>query len=699
MPGFSTASQSQLLIAGVGQQGFRVAGYAKEALINGYSGVYGYLGQYFTNAYEINSNGNVTTNQTGILSPYGDFFATQPGPVALVTMPDPDTGAQGTTTVYCVSLALDANHDGNMDLNFAGTDATSPVRPYIFWVNNNYDRWTPDEDDGTNYMDDVQIAGCPATPNTPTPDCNYSNILANGYAYRAIPCTRDLEDYARLWVCGVTTNLLAQLPTGSTVTVSWGDVGNPNSGNPTIDLFQAADPDGGIGYLTNATISAEQTNFLQARYVGRLGPGTSIQLNSSFWNNWAGNYFIWCGVSNGMGGLTLTIADANSNVLAQTTAYIQIEDIKQMYERWTVGDNPNVAPTNVAELASEGLPPFTMPFRYTQPSDPNTPYILLVHGWNDPTWAKDRFAECAFKRLYWQGYQGRFGEFRWPTTYLNPTGNSIADDAILASIYDPGEYNAWRSSDGLLNKLEDLNSQYPGRVYLLAHSMGNVVAGEALRKAAQQGLGQLVNTYVASQAAVPGHCYDSTLSGSDLLGFEGGLLGPTTANIYNDWLTTNSAAAGTVINFYNTNDYALNSIHWQLDEELKPDSVIGLNPPYGYNGSPGDNPPLQDGFYSTAIISPFQNTLYLGNENTLQDRYEITAFAAEPRSLALGTTPDVSTIAGNIYLGRTTNPRIWPSDPHNYTAHFWHSAEFRGDNAQMQGYWSELLSSEAFKLK
>ena len=33
------------------------------------------------------------------------------------------------------------------------------------------------------------------------------------------------------------------------------------------------------------------------------------------------------------------------------------------------------------------------------------------------SWEKDRFAESAFKRLYWQGYQGRFGVFRWPTDY------------------------------------------------------------------------------------------------------------------------------------------------------------------------------------------------------------------------------------------------------------------------------------------
>ena len=44
---------------------------------------------------------------------------------------------------------------------------------------------------------------------------------------RAIPCTRDLEDFARLWVCGITSNVLTNLPPGSTVTLNWGDVGNP----------------------------------------------------------------------------------------------------------------------------------------------------------------------------------------------------------------------------------------------------------------------------------------------------------------------------------------------------------------------------------------------------------------------------------------------------------------------------------------
>ncbi len=121
------------------------------------------------------------------------------------------------------------------------------------------------------------------------------------------------------------------------MTLNWGDVGNPNSANPTIDIFQAADVDGGTGYQTNETIATAQINAFQSRYVGRLGPGQSLRLNSSQLNGWAGNHFIWCGVNNGSGQLNLTITDGNGNVLAQASQWIQIVDIKQMYERWTVG--------------------------------------------------------------------------------------------------------------------------------------------------------------------------------------------------------------------------------------------------------------------------------------------------------------------------------------------------------------------------
>jgi len=652
---FSPTNQSDhALVVPVGAS-IQVAGYKKLAVLNGYSGVYGYLGQYFDQAYQIDANGNITANTTGVLSPYGQFFATQPGPVALVTMPDIDSPYQrGTCTVYCVSLQLDRNHDGTMDLSFNGPDATSVNSPYIFWCDSNFDRWATTSNPlfTETEQDDQQIAFSPATPITPTPDCNYSNVLANGYAYRAIPCTRDLEDFARLWVCGITTNLLAALPAGSTITLNWGDVGYPdwNGNNPTIDLFQAADADGGIGYQTNETIAAAQTNVFQNRYIGRLGPGQSIQLNPS--SGWAGNHFIWCGVSNGVGGLNLTITDGSGNVLAQTTAYIQIMDIKQMYERWTVGDKPSVAPTTSAVLVKEGLQPGASAFEYTPPTDPNTPYILLVHGYNMKPWEKDRFAEAAYKRLYWQGYQGRFGAFNWPT----------AQNAIQ---FGSSELQAWQSAQGLLNKLNDLNAEYPGQVYLAAHSLGNVVAGEALRLA---GSTQVVNTYVAMQGAVSAHAYDPNTTPYILTEDWGA------PDCYAHYWTSNapcyfnaSAGAGTYVNFYNTNDWALGGV-WLLFQNSKP--VLDLN----YSFSPPNFYFKNSG--STELFFP---------ANT----YELFDEIIQSRSYALGMQPNVG---GDFLTGTNYNQVELDIAPYNFsTEHIYHSGEFRSDNPQRWQFWNEVL--------
>ncbi|MGH7990790.1 MAG: alpha/beta hydrolase, partial [Limisphaerales bacterium] len=456
------------------------------------------------------------------------------------------------------------------------------------------------------------------------------------------------------------------------------------------------------GYLTNSDTADSQIDSAYCPYIGRLAPGGSIQLNAvTFANDWAGNHFIMCGVSNGTGGLNLTIADGSGNVLAQTTAYLQIQDIKQMYERWTVGDQPSRVPMTNAVLASDGLPAFTMPFEYTPPQDTNTPYILYVHGWNMETWEKNAFAESAFKRLYWQGYQGRFGVFRWPTTY-GFTG-SFWQALTDPESYDNGEFNAWQSAQGLLNKLEDLNAEYPGHVYMLAHSMGNVVAGEALRLAAQSGSGQIVNTYVASQAAISAHNYDATVTTPYLLPFTykypSGFLsllgtnnyGPYAPDIYVNRLTNNVVAVGKRISFYNVNDFALAMPRWGFDSILKPDHPIGGY--YYYSGSISDPSPWNNFEFIFTTGDPPPSPTYFDIVNSLHDRYEVMAYAAPSYSTALGATPNVLNISENLDL--TT---VWPPDStgNDYTEHFWHSAEFRGDYWQEQGYWHTLLFSSTY---
>jgi hypothetical protein len=214
---FKVTNQTPAVILGAVGQPMILGAWAKYSIQGSSPTKYAYLGQYFTtNAWELDSAGNPTTTNAGVASPYGEFFPTRPGPAALITMTNADSHTQATGVVNVISLALDANHDRTIDPTWNGSDFTSPSHPYVFWANNNYDRWDYDSADSTNYMDDVQYGdGSDLARNLDPydPDCNY---VYEGV--RIIPDERDLEDYARLWVCGVTSNLLAALPTGSTVT-------------------------------------------------------------------------------------------------------------------------------------------------------------------------------------------------------------------------------------------------------------------------------------------------------------------------------------------------------------------------------------------------------------------------------------------------------------------------------------------------
>ena len=669
---FTANDTTPLLIASVGQP-TAIYGWAKQQSSNGDSTKYGFLGQYF--------DPTSVQSATGILSEYGDFMALQPGQFTLKTKADPDqNNMQGSCTVYAISLNVDANHDANNDgsinTTYGGPDTTSPTKPYMFWVNNNYDRSALDPDDNVNYEDDVS-GYLPNSLKFDTPDCSYEDSGA-----RKIPTKRDLEDFARLWVSGITPDLLAAFPAGSIVTLTWGDVGNPNLNNPTIDIFQAADADGGTGYLTDETTAAKQVDITQCPYIGRLEPGGSIQLNATdFENDWAGNYFIWCGVSSGSGALTLTISDATGRTLVQTTAYIQLVDIKKMYDRWSVGENPSIAPSTTPVLVGAN--------QYPLSADPNSPYILFVHGWNLQTWEKDRWAETAFKRLYWQGYQGRFGEFRWPTD----NGFKGTWQQLVTSQkdnFDKSEYNAWQSGLGLLVQLQSLNSQFPNDVYLLAHSMGNIVASEALRLSNTQ----VVNTYVASQAAVTAHTYDGSLPNSLFTSTT-----PTTPNIYGNWFAgVNGHGALRAINFYNVNDYALSIAHWGYDQQLKPDASVLENGSlwfYGYNGSASDPPPWNN-FYRVSYPSIGRIYVALDIVNLRINLYEAMAYAAQAYTTALGATPGVNNIAQNVDLGT-----IWPPDTNPnfqndpFGEHFYHSAEFRGDTILEWNYWNTLLFQQS----
>lgn len=133
---------------------------------------------------------------------------------------------------------------------------------------------------------------------------------------------------------------------------------------------------------------------------------------------------------------------------------------------------------------------------------------------------KRGFAETAYKRLYWQGFQGNFYSFEWPTfsNLEGPLDELLGIDEAANLTYTPSEFQAYRSGQALKNFLQGLN-QTP--THLLAHSMGNVVAAEALRLWNDFSENALVTNYVSMQSAFSSGGYG--LDSTDAMQFSGQL--------------------------------------------------------------------------------------------------------------------------------------------------------------------------------
>jgi hypothetical protein len=221
---------------------------------------------------------------------------------------------------------VDKNHDGVMDLSFSGADATSQASPMKFWVNSGWDN-----------QSGIDLP-------------NYGNT---NYMDGQINWARDLENFARLWVCGVPSLPSSQ---GYTATLSWQNV----SGDPAVNLFLSVETNGGIGYLTDTNVAAAQTVFTIPDGSGLVFAQVQNGATFTFPNDFFGGtnkYFLFEGAGIGSGELTLTISQ-NSNVIAQTGVWLDLHDIKDFYEQAHVTGVPTAFPemvdtTNVSGFMSD----------------------------------------------------------------------------------------------------------------------------------------------------------------------------------------------------------------------------------------------------------------------------------------------------------------------------------------------------------
>lgn len=479
-------------------------------------------------------------------------------------------------TVVDTTIAVDGNRDGTVE------HTNSHDRQLTFWYNNDRDGWDEDEE----YQTEITDFGPPID-----------------FLGAHIDAERDLEDFAHLQLKLdpplLDTNRVfdTATPIGepadnqlkATYTVSFKD--SATDARINLYLISTADP---IAHVSDRQVMNTVLNFSVASDVGEE-PSTQLNLTGSNGNE--PGTFSYLFEANG------TEAESSTLVFTSKIEYpdgstterdrelkLNLHEFEDFYNQRDIefdiggGDlrqDPDF--THFADAES---------IHNSQVSD--VPFLrgddnlILVHGWNMRSVDKNAFAETAFKRLYWQGFQGDFYAFNWPTFYdaEGPRWVPGAEEGVNVT-YNPSEFQAYRSGRALRHLITGLN----GDTHLLAHSMGNVVAAEALRQSHVETPGSsLVKSYVAMEAAISAGAYQAQAPTNDdafvfdlegfnttnLDAFEG-----VRTDLNRNWSSGLDSSSDLVymvgtkttaekwINLHNAHDIATGNL-WKLNNFIKP---------------------------------------------------------------------------------------------------------------------------------
>jgi hypothetical protein len=481
-------------------------------------------------------------------------------------------------------VGVDKNRDGSIELD--GTnDLTSAASPYVFWVNNDTDRFEYDSNGNITNQRDFESG---------TRDFDETLITS----------PRDLEDYTRLNV---------RLPLIDYLQASW-QVRLTYSGQVKLFRTQGA----GFEYVSSAP--ALDAAYWECRYPFPVVLGTNTYPNIYGNFGLAGdnaplNQYLLTAGSTGPGTLTVELIQ-NGNVVGRKRAYFDFRDIQTFYDHYTVGD------TTQRDVP---VPAAASPLHTSQYPALTNEYVMFVHGWRMQPLERRRFAETMFKRLWWQGYKGRFGLFSWPTEWVDSSTASMLLDPLN---FNRSERQAWMSGSALHSLVKSLNlGAYSNQVRVAAHSMGNVVVAEALRLATDAGDVGIVHTYLAMQGAFPAHAYDATRP-NRTSPFVSQASQPNVYGSY--WVpgrppyAANVLGAVNSVNFWNPLDYALDK--WCINHDVtRPVS------PYAYTAS--------NWFFEGYPSVPDIVYRHLGFP---ANKYEIFPFCAMSFSWALGAQGGVA---------------------------------------------------------
>lgn len=543
-------------------------------------------------------------------------------------------GAEHAVLLVPLDIAVDANRNSEVQMGFS-TDTTTQEKPFVFWVNDDFDEDNKDEVSGT-------------------PDWNDG----------LIQCARDLEDFSRIKIS--VSGLREAFQQGKfKIGFEW----KQTTGSPAVQVYPQVEESAGEGYLKDEQTAAAQ--IVPGVPTGRwalvaedsctlIGTGQAkvfaAMPNSIATRDFESDgmiHLLFEGCGEGKGQLCITIHDENGAKIGDGPGvWLDLKNIKKMYVR-AKGTPENGIDAPFESYFTQPNPPPTayvddpngQPFQ--EPCDEADSLIVYVHGIHAPfTAVLDAYmgnilaAEVVFKRLWHQGFKGRFAFYKWPA--LNPAGFGSTGFEFNGS-----EYRAWKYGRGLAQFVNSINKTSKN---LFAHSQGNIVCGAALTD-----YGLSVDNYVLTQAAVPAGCYDTSGGQSDPNSINGyarfwnrEVSKPTPDFAcdlgYRGYLQIHGVS-GNVKNFHNFDDYALASgrtfllfeTHWEANQDsYKPDSSASNANAYTYfPGNPtGQRCQLVDALFAGRFVT---------------DSHEAMSMIARPRSKAAGALGATRGVIGSDF--------------------------------------------------
>jgi hypothetical protein len=548
-----------------------------------------------------------------------------------------------------VEVAVDADRDG--EITFDQKDKTTAEKPFRFWINNDEDNVEADE---------------PILVETPD---SFDNDI--------IQTKRDLEDFCRL-----------KLNVGlSNQTLRDGDfqIGlmfrGSSGATPGIRIWKNQSDVGNLDYLKDHNAATAQ---IALGAFEKFPPLQVTLIPKDYWatRNDSTAHLIFEGTSKGKGELVVTIHDKYGAKLGEGSGiWMDLLDVREMYQRARVANEAEQIPppaTNPAPPAQTWKwDPWN--WRYSEDPQATEKTAIFVHGWRLKYMDYMNWSDTSYKRLWHQGFKGKFYSFRWATFSGDNNGLPYGfDENIEGTAFPPGgttynasEYRAWLCGPTLASFVNQLPNA--GNRSLFAHSMGNVIAGAALRS------GMLIDRYAMCNAAMAAMAYDPDpiLRNVDNIFIPGTLpelrdtpdTDPDPAIRTNYGLENkfNLSTMPEVFNFGLPDDTALGS--WSANNlYFKP------NTQYLYTENSILQPfPL---VYQATPVSPYRSVTSIP---------EAMGYVTKSRTRAAGA--DLRT-SGAI-TGGFTNMKNWFNDTH--------SAQWRWSNHSTELFWKELSISLILK--